>query len=149
MHITKSDFFKLNFLQSDQWKWWSCRRSDFNSVWVRLPCCLSKATLKWYFLNIYLTTFLKVRNFGNTLAMSAIFFFSICSKFNLDFKNAKKNSEKFFCFWDNCIWVGCLKHSLLKTEDMPRAVNVLTNSLKSFRINKRHFFKLNCFTSYQ
>ena len=39
------------------------------------------------FFDIYLTTFLEVRNFGKTLAMSAIFF-RICTRFNADFGNA-------------------------------------------------------------
>ena len=39
------------------------------------------------FFEIYLTTFLEVRNFGKTLAMSAIFF-RICARFNVDFGNA-------------------------------------------------------------
>ena len=31
--------------------------------------------------------------------------------FNLYFKNAGKNSEKVFCFWDNCLWIGIVKLS--------------------------------------
>ena len=38
-----------------------------------------------------------VRNVENTKSMR-VTFFSKCSKFNLDFKNAEKNSEKVFCF---------------------------------------------------
>ena len=40
---------------------------------------------------------LRVRNFGSTKSMRAIFV-SKCSRFNLYFKNAAKNSEKVFCF---------------------------------------------------
>ena len=71
----------------------------------------------------------EVRNFGNTLAMSVIFFW-ICSKFNLDLENAEKGSEKFFSFWDSSIWIGCVKYSLLITEDLPYSVNALTNILR-------------------
>ena len=49
------------------------------------------------FLDIDLTTFFGVRNFGNTSAMRVIFF-SKCSKFELDFKNEKKNQKKLFVF---------------------------------------------------
>ena len=71
-------------------------QSDLNSACARLPCCLSKGTLKWYFSYIYLTTLLEVRNFGNTLAMIVVFFLGICSKFTVDLKNREKNSEKLF-----------------------------------------------------
>ena len=98
---------------------------------------------------IYLTTFLEVRNFGNTLAMSAIFFFWICSKFHLDFKNSEKNCEKVYCFWDICIWIGWSKYWLLRTEYLPWAVNVLTNDLKILHITKSDFFKFNCLGSNQ
>ena len=40
-------------------------------------------------------------------------FFGKCLKFNIDFKNARKNWKKVFCFWDNCIWIVCVKLSLL------------------------------------
>ena len=53
-------------------------------------------------LDIYITTFFGVFNFGNTSAMSVIFF-QKCPKFNVDCHNAKANSEKKFCFRDNCI----------------------------------------------
>ena len=64
-----------------------------------------------------------------------------CSKFKLDFKNAQKNSEKVFCFWDNCIWIGCVKLSLLRTEYLPSALNVLTKSLQILNITSRDFLK--------
>ena len=41
---------------------------------TRLPCFLSKGTLKRDFLDIYLTTFFGVRNFENKSAMRVIFF---------------------------------------------------------------------------
>ena len=37
------------------------------------PSCLSKGTLKRYFIDIYLTTFLEVRNFEVTSGMTVIF----------------------------------------------------------------------------
>ena len=77
----------------------------------------------------YLTTPFGVRNFGNTSTLRFIFFWK-CSKFNTNFKNAKTNWEKVCCFWDKCIWVGCVKLSLLRKEHMSLAVNLLTNCLK-------------------
>ena len=145
LHITKSNFFELNCIHSDQQIWETCRRSDFKCFW---DDCLSKGTLRWYLFDIYLTTFSEVRNFGNTLAMSVIFFW-ICSKFNLDLENAEKGSEKFFSFWDSSIWIGCVKYSLLITEDLPYSVNALTNSLKILHISKSDLFKLICFHNNQ
>ena len=51
------------------------------------------------------------------------------SKFNVVFRNGEKNWETVFCFWDNSIWSGCVKLSLLRREYFSFAVNVLTNSL--------------------
>ena len=57
-HVNKRGFFKHNFLASDQWIWWRGCDADFNSVWARLPYCLSKHPLKRELLDIYyLTTF--------------------------------------------------------------------------------------------
>ena len=62
-----------------------------------MPCSLSKSPLKHGFLDIYLTMFFGAGISRNTSAMRVIFF-GKCLKFNIDFKNAKKNSEKFFVF---------------------------------------------------
>ena len=45
-----------------------------------------------------------------------------------------------FCFRDNCIWIGCLKLSLLSRENLSSALNMLTNSLRNLDISKRDFF---------
>ena len=107
LHITRSEFFTLNVLHIDQLMSQRCRRDNLNSIWAGFSCCLSKRTVKRNFLNIYLTAFLGVRNLGNTLATMVIFD-QKCSKFNVNFKYATKSSEKIFCFWDNCIWNGCV-----------------------------------------
>ena len=57
-------------------------------------------------------------------------FFCKCSKFYVNFENARKSLEKAFCFWDNCFWIGCVKLSLLRREYWSSAVNVLTNTYK-------------------
>ena len=84
-----------------------------------------------------------VYNFKN------ISFYWKCSKFNLHFKNAEKNSEKVFPFRLNCIWVGAAKLSLLRREYFWPTVNVLKNSPEILRITKRDFFELNCLHSVQ
>ena len=49
------------------------------------------------FTDIYLITIFGDGNLGNTSDMR-VTFFSKCSKFNVDFKNAEKKSEKVFRF---------------------------------------------------
>ena len=125
-----------------------CCDADSNSAWARLPYCLSKHPLKRDFLDIYLTTFSesvisKIQNLGGSS------FFKKYLKFNLDFKNAAKNSEKVFCFWDNCIWIGIVKLSLLRTGYFSSAANVLTSSPKIWHVNKRDVFQLNWLRSNQ
>ena len=89
-----------------------------------------------------------VDNFENTKTKGVIFF-SKCLKFKLDFKNAAKNWEKVFCFWDNCIWIGIVKLSLLRTGYFSSAANVLRSSPKIWHVNKRDFFELNFLASHQ
>ena len=70
-------------------------------------------------------------------------FFGKTSKFNLDYRNAKTNWENVFCFWDNSIWIGCVKLSLLRGEYLSSAVNVLTNSLNILNSSNIDLFQLN------
>ena len=63
-------------------------------------------------------------------------------KFNVDFENKKKHAQKIICFWDNCIWIGCVKLSLLRRQYLTLSVNLLTNSYKVLHIIKRDFFRL-------
>ena len=98
--------------------------------------------MKREFLEIYLTTFYGVRNFGNTPTMKVIFFWK-CSEFNENLRNAEKNWEKVFSFWDTSILIGCIKLPPLRREYLSLAVNVLTNSLKILDNSKRYFFQLN------
>ena len=83
-----------------------------------------------------------VRIFRNAKTMRVILF-SKCLKFKLDFKNAAKNCENVFCFWDNCIWIGIVKLSLLRTGYFSLAANGLTSSTKILHVNKRDFCHLN------
>ena len=63
-----------------------------------MPCCLSKGPLKDGFLDIYLNRFLGAHISRNTPLRGSCFF-GKCLKFNIDFKNAKKETEKkFFVF---------------------------------------------------
>ena len=53
------------------------------------------------------------------------------------------------CFWDNCIWTGIVKLSLLGTGNFQSAANLLTSSPKIFHLNKTDFFQLNWLGSAQ
>ena len=48
-HITKRDFFPLNWLPVEQQICRRCPRSDFNRVETRLPCSFRNSDLKWDF----------------------------------------------------------------------------------------------------
>ena len=54
-----------------------------------------------------------------------------------------KSWEKAFCFWDNCIWIGIVKLSLLWTGYFSSTGNVLTTSPKIWHVKNRDFFQLN------
>ena len=69
-------------------------------------------------------------------------FYSKSLKVLVDCKNAPRNWEKVFCFWDNCIWIGIVKLSLLRTGYFSSTANVLTSSPKIWDIKKRDFFQL-------
>ena len=137
-NIENRDFYRLISLGTDQWIWWWCCNGDFNSGLVCLPCCLRKRPLKQDFSDIYLTTFLEsvISEIQNLLESS---FFSIYLKFLLDFEKEGKYWEKVLCFWDNCIWIGIVKLSLLRTGYFSSAANVLTSSPKNMHVNHRDF----------
>ena len=65
-------------------------------------------------------------------------------KFNVDFKNAKKNWDNVFSFSDNIIWIDCVKLSLLRREYLSRAVIPLTNTSETSHISKRDLSQPNC-----
>ena len=44
-------------------------------------------------------------------------FFSKCFKFYVDSANAEKNWANIFRFSDNCVWIGCVKHSFLLRDN--------------------------------
>ena len=109
------------------------------SVSARFTSRLSRGRHKRERLDIYLSTSFVVGNFGNTWATMVIFFWK-CSKFSADSKNAEKNWEKMFCFWEKCIWIVFIHLSLLIREYLLSAVNVLRKGLKNFHVSKSNIF---------
>ena len=55
-------------------------------------------------------------------------FFSKGLKFDVDSRNGIKNSENFFRFSDNCIWIGSCKFPKYWKGYLPSTLNVLTNT---------------------
>ena len=147
-HVYKRDFFQLNLLRSNRWIWYRWCNPDLESAWARLPCCLWKGPLKRDFLGINLTTF-------SELVISEIqklwgsCFWSIGSKFQIDFKMAAKNWENFLYFSDNCMWIGNVILSLFGARYIPLVVNVVKSSPKICHVYKRDFFQVNLLRSDQ
>ena len=116
---------------------------DFASILDAFTCWMWKRVLKRRFLESGLTKISTVCNFGNRLAMTIMFFFSKCLKFDVDSTNKTKNSEKVFGFSDNCIWVESCKFSQTWTGYLPLAVNVLTNTPKISANTRGNIFQTN------
>ena len=70
-------------------------------------------------------------------------FFSKCSKFHVDFKNAMKIPKVLFGFQDNCVWTGFWNLFQLWGEYMWSTVNVLTKSLYVLDLIQGDVFQLN------
>ena len=69
----------------------------------------------------------RVPNIGNTKSMMVILFSKIF-KNSARFQKCSKKSGKRFFLWDNCIWIGIVKLSLLRTGYFSSAADVLTSS---------------------
>ena len=83
-------------------------------------------------------------SFQKEITYEAHLFFPKYSKFYVDAGNAAKNSENIFWFSDNCILIGCVKHSLLlrEREFFSSDVNMLKNRLNISDTTKKEFFDL-------
>ena len=101
--------FLIHFLPNDEKTWSKHSHGDFASNPDTFTCRLSKRVLRQRFLQSGVTKFLIVCNFGNTLAMTIIFFFKI-SKIWCRFQKWNKNWENVFLLSDACIWIGTLSH---------------------------------------
>ena len=148
LHVNNRHFSQLNSLGSDHWRWEICCDADFNNAFARVRCCFSKGSLKLDFLDIYLTS-CSESLISEIQKLWGSCFFSKGLEFQLDFKKAEKDWGKSFFFTDNCIWIGIVKLSLLRTGYLSLASNVLTISPKIWHVNRRDFFQLNCLGSYQ
>ena len=89
-----------------------------------------------------------VCNFGNTKAMSVIFF-KKCLKFKIISKMEQKSEKKFFVCEIILSELVSLNVPLLRTGYFSSAANVLTSSTKILHVNKKDFFQLDWFGSDQ
>ena len=122
--------------------------ADFNSASAPLPCSLSKSPQKRDFLDIYQTTFPEsvISEIQN---LWKVILFVKMSKISSRFQKCSKRLTKILRFWDNCIWIGIVKLSLLKTGYFSLAVNVLTSIPRMWPLKNRDFFQVNWLRSDQ
>ena len=139
-HVNSRHFFQLNLLGSDQWIWSRCCDVVFNSAWAHLQCCLSKDLLKRDFLEFVWPRFRSPQLLKYKIDEGHLFSLKY-EEFHLHLKNAAKNLKKLFCFWENWIWIGIVKLSLLRTGYFSSAANVLGSSPKIWHVNKRDFLE--------
>ena len=89
-----------------------------------------------------------VHNFEVTKSMTILFFVKMFEIWSI-LQKCCKNFTKCFCFWDNCIWIGIVNLSLLRTGYFSWAANVLRSSPKNGHSRNRDFYQLNWLGSNQ
>ena len=87
---------------------------------------MSNRVLNRCFLESVLIKIFTIFNFGNTLAMSIMFYFKMF-KLSCRFQKWNKKLRKIFFFADNCICIGRCKFPQHSTGCLPSAVNVFTS----------------------
>ena len=128
---------------------WKLSISMINLLWFKFQQCLGQFTMLLSETSSETGVFRHLSNHVFRVYISEIqnlwgsSFFSKCLKFIVDFENAAKNSEKVFCFLDNCIWIGINKVSQLRRGYLPCTANMLTNCPKISHVNKRNVLQLN------
>ena len=124
--------------------------ADWSAASDLLTCSLSISVLTWGFLGVSVTPLFAIYNFRNKWLLRIILFPKVF-KVLWGFWKWRKKLENLFSFEDNCIWIGCVKHSLLlrEREYLSSVVNMLRNSLKISDTTKTKFFELIFFQSHQ
>ena len=122
-HTTKTEFFELIFFPSHQKLWQKYCCEDLSDSSDLLTYWLSISVLTHGFLGIYVTPLFPVYILETNKIWGSSFFRKY-SKLYVDFWNAEKNSKNVFRYLDNCIWIGCVKHSLLLRENTFHRVSI-------------------------
>ena len=96
-----------------------------------------KGPQKQDFLDIYLTTFSESVLRKYKISCSHLFFkiFKVYYRFG----KCATNWEKGLGFWQNCIWIGIVKLSLVRTGYFSLEANMLTSSHKIWHAKKKTF----------
>ena len=89
--------------------------ADWSAASDLLTCSLSISVLTWGFLGVSVTPLFAIYNFRNKWLLRIILFPKVF-KVLWGFWKWRKKLENLFSFEDNCIWIGCVKHSLLLRE---------------------------------
>ena len=113
---TKREFFEPIFFQRNKKIWEKYCDEDLCSVSDPLTCWLSISVLIRNFSGIEITPPFVVYNFRENKLPRLILLFKVF-QILCRFRKRRKNLRKPFWFWDNCIWIGCVKHWLLLREN--------------------------------
>ena len=68
-------------------------------------------------------------------------FFSKYFESYVDSGNAEKTSENIFWFWDNCIWIGCVKHSIYWEKILVIRCQDVNKQSQDFRYYQKWIFR--------
>ena len=61
----------------------------------------------------------------------------------------EKIEKNFFCVWDNWVWIGIVKFSILRAGYFPLEAKVLISSPEISDVHKRDFFEQKYFSGDQ
>ena len=120
---TKTNFFELIFLQSDQKNWQKYSRTNLSSASDPLTCWVFVSVLRRGFWLIWVTPLFPVYHFKNRQLVRAIFCLKVFQILRR-FQKSRKKFKFFFRIGDNSIWTGCVKHSLLLRENTCLRVSI-------------------------
>ena len=133
LDTTKTEAFELIFFQSDQKILQKYYRADLRNIWDPETCWLSINVLTGGFFFFLVNPVFAVYNFRKKSPLRLNFFLEYC-KLYVDSVNAAKNWENIFWFWDNCIWIGGVRHSLLVRKNTFHLVLICLQNVRRFQI---------------
>ena len=128
---TQAEFFKLKFFQIDKkvlaLKLDPCFR-DFNMLTLHKS---SEAGLFFSDLSAHAFCGSIISEINQLWGSS--FFFKIFKIWH-NFRNGAQKSENTFNIWDNCTFIGCVKHSFLPTENTCHWQSICDQTVSRFQI---------------
>ena len=130
---TETEFFKLIFFQSQQKDMTKILPRNFKERFGAFNMLTAhKYSNTSLFTLLSNPAFWSLEYQKNNLWGSS--FFRRYSKLYLDLGNTEKNRKFFFRVLDNCIWIGCGKHSLLPRENTFHRVSICYQTVSRFQI---------------